>query len=163
MQQEIEPTKSGIHGRYGFIINVEKFHKGAFYAIQWERQCKTKKSYKGNAIIKTVNGIFRFGLNYDNIKNVIAKRNNGELPEKNNGLPWGEWESFPYIIRHKGNKYIRFYTVPNGKVESSFKVDGKTVDKNSLNSILLASEKTTGKAIDCFTIKTANILTIERN
>ncbi|RMD51067.1 hypothetical protein D6827_02940 [Candidatus Parcubacteria bacterium] len=81
---------------------------------------------------KHVHGVFRAGVNYDNKASVQEKRENGELPAENAGLPWGEWLKPPYLVSHKGNIYVRLYPTPNCKVESYFTIDGEKVSDEEI-------------------------------
>ena len=135
--------------------------KGAFRSIVWEREMKVKKAFAGNIIVKRSAGVVRFGVEYDNMKAVQAKRESGELSSQNAGLMWGEWMMYPYFIQHKGNVYLRCAKSPKNKVQSEYFLNGRKVDKSVIENMCLASEfKNNTSELDVFTINTENIIAI---
>jgi hypothetical protein len=99
------------------------------------------------------------GVNYDNKKSVIEKRESGELPAENAGLPWGEWLQLPYVITHKGKLYFRFSTVKNSFIPSvRYFIDGKEAEKSEVVPLCLGSEFTEKEDRDCFTFHLGDIL-----
>jgi hypothetical protein len=100
----------------------------------------------------------RAGIDYDNLKAVKEKREDGTLPEVNQGLPWGQWVSFPYLIEHKGSHYIRLY--PSGHVETSYFLNGQPVEIEQIKEFVLASElpKENSEKPDCITVNLENIV-----
>ena len=138
---------------------IEKIQKGSFHSMVWERQCKTKKAFSDNIVTKRSYGTVRLGIDYDNMKAVQEKRANGELPEKNAGLTWGEWEVFPYIIKHKESMYLRVATSGN-KTNTEYFLNGKKVSYEDVEIMLLASEKKNSSDNDVFTINCENIISL---
>jgi hypothetical protein len=139
---------------------IQKFlaKTGQICKVTWRRECKTRK---GSPVVhKTVTAIVRAGIDYDNQKIVQNKRENGELPKENAGLPWGEWFIFPYIVKHKENFYLRFYPFNGGKVLTKFELDGNTVEFDRVKDYLLSSEKQEREG-DCFVVKENSILALE--
>lgn len=134
-------------------------NKGSFHAIAWERPMKVKKAYAGNTIVKRSAGVVRFGVEYDNMKAVQAKRESGELPVQNQGLKWGEWAVYPYFISHKGNTYLRCSTASN-RIQSTYTMNGKPVTLEEIKPMLLASELNHDNVVDVFTVNCENILDI---
>ena len=128
----------------------------------WSRRLKTRKN-----VLDTVEKItcckVRTGIKYDNQLIVKMRREIGERPEKNQGLPWGEWVQFPYHITHNGRDYIRLYPASDKFAERSYVptveyyLNGNKVSKNDIEPLCLASEFSSGKA-DCFTVKAENIV-----
>ncbi len=131
--------------------------KGVNIELAWKRNCKVKKSVT-DTIEKTVRTVGRLGIDYDNQKTVIAKRENGELPEESQPI-WngkGEWIIFPYLFRHTVTNclYMRLY---NGTSKTfipsvQFYRNGLPVSFESIQNDLLASEKGE-KTGDCFCVK----------
>lgn len=140
---------------------IKERQKGVFTAMVWERPCKTKKAFNNEIIVKRSEGVVRFGIEYDNMKAVQQKRNEGILPEKNAGLQWGEWLEYPYIITHKGNKYLRCATSQNNKIKTTYYKNGVKVPFEDVENMLLASEKKKTDELDVFTVNTDNIIAIE--
>jgi hypothetical protein len=143
------------------IKTITKSRKGANLSVVIEKPLKTKKVHGGNKVTKITRIVIRGGVEYDNIGLVQEKRENGELPAENAGLPWGEWVEYPLHISHKGTDYARFY--PASGIDFSPKVtyflNGMEVDKSVVEPICLASEfpiKREEKPL-CFTIKAENV------
>ena len=134
--------------------------KGTIVTVTSQKEVKVKK---GKAPITKLS-VFqaRVGVTYDNMKSVKDKRDNGELPEENQGLPWGNWKVFPYVIEHNGKDYVRF-----SKVNSTFHNitrffrNGMEIDKNEAYEDMLASEKPKGNELDVFNIPIDNIVDIK--
>jgi hypothetical protein len=148
----------------GLTMNSDLLQKflsktGQICSVTWQRPCKT---YKGETrkVEKRVSAVVRAGVNFDAMASVKEKRENGELPPENTGLPWGEWFVFPYIIAHKGDHYLRFSHFPGGKLETHFFLDGKEVNKGKLREICLASEFTERESLDCFNVRASSILSL---
>lgn len=132
---------------------------GQICSVVWRRSCKVRVNCPFS-IEKEVTATVRAGIDYDNQKAVQVKRENGELPEKNNGLPWGKWLVFPYVIEHKGQNYFRFYPFNGGKVTTQFFRDGERVTFEQVEPYLLASEKAE-KSGDCFVVNESSILNLK--
>lgn len=134
--------------------------KGTFTAMTWERPVKMKKAYATENVVKRSQGVVRLGIEYDNMQAVQDKRNNGELPTENQGLKWGVWEEYPYIISHKDRKYLRCATSQNNKIKTAYFKDGKEISFDSIADMVLASEKKDTGDNDVFTIDIENIVQI---
>lgn len=131
--------------------------KGANIVLEWTRDAKTRKGTAGK-VEKHVRMVGRIGVEYDNLNDVQEKRESGELPPVNQGLPWGEWEEYPFLIAHKGKHYLRMYkgtsVVHVPKVE--WRLNGQPVPREMVEPFLLASE-TAEKEGDCFTCSVENL------
>lgn len=140
---------------------IEKFlsKTGQICSVTWCRPMKTRKGVE-NRVEKKVSAVVRAGVNFDNMASVQEKRQTGELPAENTGLPWGEWFVFPYIISHKGEHYLRFSHFPGGKLEIHFFLDGVEVEKESLREVCLASEFAERESLDCFNVKASSIVSL---
>ena len=141
---------------------IESTPKGANIVLEWERSCSTLKGV--NAVItKQVRMIGRIGIEYDNQVAVHNKRESGELPAANAGLPWGQWAIYPWLIEHNGEHYLRLYVGTSKTVHPAvtFLMDGKEVDKELVQALLLAKEKQESKG-DCFTCKLSNLTRVHR-
>jgi hypothetical protein len=139
---------------------VETAPKGANIVLEWERDCKVRKSVT-DSIRKRTHMAGRLGVEYDNLKAVKDKRESGELPEENAGLPWGEWLQYPLFISHKGNIYLRLYTGTSATAHPyvTFLKNGEKIEKAAIENCLLASELTASKG-DCFVVKVADMTSI---
>ena len=138
------------------IIQYLLTRKGQIVTVRARRNCKVKK---GSPTIEKET-IFQaaVGVNYDNKATVIEKRLSGDLPAENAGLPWGEWETRPYVIRHKGKRYFRFSTVRNNFVPKiKYFLDGKEVERREIEQYL-KSEELKDVERDCFNYEESTIL-----
>lgn len=91
------------------MLEKLKSRKGQIATITTERTVKVKKGMP--EVLKKSKFQCRIGVTYDNIAAVKEKRESGELPTENQGLPWGEWIEFPYIIGHKNEIFVRCTTI----------------------------------------------------
>lgn len=144
------------------MLNHLLSRKGQIVTIHTIRDCKVRKDQQ--PIQKESTFQCRIGVNYDNIAAVQDKRDTGELPEKNAGLPWGQWLIFPYVIEHKGEQYIRCTTLHNnyhGTVR--YLRDGVEITRQEAEKACLASEfpKSQAKESDVFNIKIGSILDVK--
>jgi hypothetical protein len=144
------------------IKETLKAKKGANLSVVFDRQLKTRKGVT-EAVTKVTRIVARGGVEYDNLSVVKEKRENGELPSENAGLPWGEWVEFPLHIRHKDVDYARFYPASGigFKPQVSYFLDGVEVSKEQVQPLCLASEfpKRDEEPL-CFTIKAHNVAMI---
>ena len=126
----------------------------------WFRECKTRKSCQ-DKIEKFVMTRVVIGVTYDDLPNIQHKREIGDLPTENQGLPWGAWDRQGFIIIHKGTRYLRCYRPERGRVVTTkyFKND-KPVEFAEIENCLLASEKNSPSDSDCFNVKIENITAV---
>jgi hypothetical protein len=110
----------------------------------------------------------RVGVNYDNQKDVIAKRESGELPKENAGMKWGEWVPGleKYVKRHVNklgelNLYFRFSTVKGAfkYKQVQYFVNGVPCDKETAQNFCTKFEDDS-KDLDCFDIHIKNIVEV---
>lgn len=138
-----------------FLINFCSI-KGQFFSIVWRREMKTRKSTTSK-VEKMVSGVFRAGLDYDNKASVQDKRESGELPAVNQGLPWGSWLLFPHIISHKGNLYLRIYPTNANQVRAEYFLNGESARREEVEPLCLASEFAEREQAECITVKLSNV------
>jgi hypothetical protein len=134
--------------------------KGTIVTVTAQKSVKVKK---GRAPITKLS-VFqaRLGINYDNMASVKEKRDNGILPEQNQGLPWGNWKVFPYVIEHNGKEYIRFSKVNSSmKTKTHYYRNGIEITRDEVYNDCLASEKPKDTELDCFNIPADNIIEIK--
>lgn len=140
---------------------IESLKGGQFHNIAWEKTLKTRKGIT-DTVTKKSSAIVRLGVSYDNKQAVIDKRENGELPSENQGLPYGKWEIFPYLIAHNGSFQLRVTTAKNTKVETQYFLNGEKVHKSEIAELVLKSEipQPNSTPIDVFNLKIENIVSI---
>ena len=146
---------------YKDIMNtITTTGKGTFHRMTWSKELKTLAKYKDAfKVEKESTATVRFGVQYDNMKSVQGKRESGELPQENAGLPWGEWKEYPYTISHKGNEYLRASITPTTKIKTVYKLNGKEVDKTEIEKLVRAESK--GSKPDVLTVNIENIKNIK--
>ncbi len=134
--------------------------KGQFVRFKTSRPLKVRKGQ--DAIVKVSEFTARVGVDYDNIKAVVEKREANILPAENQGLPWGEWLIFPHLIAHKGCHYLRC-TAVNGNASCvptvQFLRNGQPITREEAQAAALASEFREDDR-DVFTIKVESILEV---
>lgn len=135
--------------------------KGQFASVTFKSNPKPCAASKGVELEKTTSGVFRAGINFANLASVKEGIANGERGEVQS-LPWGEWVQFPFVIQHKGERFLRLTVAPNPSIKVTFKVNGVEVSKDEFESHLPPSARSDAKAdkapTEVFTIKEANLL-----
>ena len=129
----------------------------------WNKELKLLKKFEGQMkITKISKAIVRFGCEYDNLKNVINKRDNGELPEINQGLNGMEWIEYPLFLKgiKNGNTYLRVNLIPDTQIETHYYLNGNEVTKEEILQYCLASNFSNGQQIDVFNVNIENIQSI---
>jgi hypothetical protein len=131
--------------------------KGQIVTVETVRPLKVRKGMP--EILKHSTFQARVGVTYDNIGVVQEKRESGELPAENQGLPWGQWEIFPYVIAHKGEKYLRCTMLRNGFHRAPvFTVNGAEITRDEAQRMALASEfSDRDDGPDVFNIKLSSV------
>lgn len=148
------------------IVAAIASKKGQHVQVVWQRDAKTKK---GTAfrIEKRTCAWVRSGIDYSNLASVKAGIAAGERDEVQSLPDWCEWETFPFILRHKANgtEYVRLYpatlhNLQTPKVE--WVMDGVVSTYADCEPYLLASEKTKDEDEKpaCFSVKSDSILEI---
>lgn len=142
------------------ILNLKK---GSFQKLSWSRELKLYKKYEGQniKITKVSEGVVRFGVEYDNMKSVQQKRENGELPQDNQGLNGLEWVLYPYLLKNpKTNKeYIRVNTTGN-KIKTRYFLNGEEISREVAEEYCTASNFSKGQAVEVFNIGIENITAV---
>lgn len=135
--------------------------KGQIVTVQTVRPLKVRKGMP--EILKHSEFQCRVGVTYDNIGAVQEKRESGELPAENQGLPWGEWETFPYVIAHKGERYVRCTMLRNNFFRAPvFTVNGETISREDAERMALASEfRKDEDGPDVFNIKLSSVINVK--
>lgn len=144
------------------IVNLLQSHKGQIFRACWRRKLRTKKDVAAK-IEKITETSVRSGVNFDKMSRVQMKRETGDLPEKNQGLPFGEWVVQDILIRHKNQDYVRLYpTFSNVRPHIKYLMDGKETTLDKIKDLCLASEtKERNEEFLCFTLKIDSLETLE--
>lgn len=122
------------------IKEVFLSQKGTFCRVVTRKELKTKKGVEKTFFAITT-GTYRAGLNYENKEKTKTGRVDGTLPEENQGLPWGQWITFPYLISHKDIVYFRFYNdAPKSIITEYVDTDGTLLDESDVKPFCLATE-----------------------
>jgi hypothetical protein len=117
------------------IVENLQNHKGQHVQACWTRPMKTRKDVP-MSIVKRTCAYVRAGIDYANLRTVKEGVESGERAEVQ-GLKWGQWSEFPFIIAHKGVDYVRLYPAvfANLKPTVEYSIDGKPATGGSgLNS-----------------------------
>ena len=129
---------------------------GQIATITTKRAMKVKK---GQPMVEKESTFqCRLGINYDNLSSVIVKRESGELPEENQGLRYGKWFKFPFLIEFRDELQLRCNSFKSSvPKETIYRVNGVEIDADEAKSYCLASEfrNTIG---DVFNIKLSSIV-----
>lgn len=140
---------------------LQTINGGEFHAIEWERTLKTRKGIE-DIITKRSKAVVRVGVSYDHKQAVKTKRENGILPSENQGLPYGVWRVFPYLIKHNNKLQLRVTTAQNTKFTTEYFKNGERVDKSEIIESCLKSEtQSSTEQIDVFNLKIENIISIK--
>ena len=140
------------------ILSTVLARKGAIATFITQRPLKVRKGEQ--PIIKTSEFQARIGVNYDNIAAVQEKRENGELPAQNAGLPWGQWVVPNYIISHNDALYVRCTTVNNDfNVCTVYTRDGVLINASEAKRAALASEFSSSDS-EVFNIKLNSVVEV---
>lgn len=134
---------------------------GQFVGCLWQRPMKVRAGVAAK-VTKTVMTVVQVGVNYENREVVKEARANGDAPAKNAGLPWGEWENFPYTITHKGERYVRLYPVKDAQgnprsCKVVYRINGVRATKAMVETLCPKSEFSSGGATECFTLNEKNL------
>ena len=131
---------------------LKTLRKGTFAIARIVSKKKPLASFKQHDITKVVLCTVRTGIEYKNLKSV--KESDIEVQS----LPWGEWADYPYLITHKGNRYIRLYLGNSMKV--FYLVDGVKVSKQKALSMLPKTKPSEKPA--CSTVKESGLVSLKQ-
>jgi len=140
------------------VINAFLSAAGQFASVTFKSNPKPAASFKGVVLEKTTTGVFRSGINFANLASTKEEFATGERTEVQ-PLAWGEWETFPFVIAHKGERFLRLTTVKGVKSKQTFKVNGVEVTKDEFESFLVPSARSDAKTpTEVFNIKESNLV-----
>jgi hypothetical protein len=134
--------------------------KGQFASVTFKSNPKPAAAFKGVVLEKIVTNVFRAGVDFANLASVkegIASNERGEVQP----LAWGSWVNFPFVIEHKGERFLRL-TSAGKKAFVVFKVNGVTVGKDEFESFLVPSARSENKvATEVISIKESNLISFD--
>ena len=146
--------------------------RGQIVSVAWARQMAVPKGATVS-VEKHVSTQARAGVNYDNISKVQDKRESGELPAQNAGLPWGHWHTvagvslFPHVIAHtpKGQSvekhYLRFATLAGVRAVTRYYANGQEISEARARELTLAKEwRDESGPLDVYTVAAENVISI---
>jgi hypothetical protein len=124
-----------------FISSIKSIRKGTLMVLGYKKPLTMRAAFRSQPLYRVWRGTVRPGCNYDELGVVKEMREDGRLPEENAGLPYGEWDEFPYTIKHNGKIQYRF-TRTGGRTLSSVIVDaeGNAVDIELAKTMAVKSE-----------------------
>lgn len=135
------------------LQSLQTIRKGTFAIARIVSEKKPLKAFRQHKILKVVLCTVRTGIQYKNLTEVK------ESGKETGGLPWGQWEVYPYLITHKGNRYLRLYLGQSMKV--FYLVDGVKVESQVAKSMLPKSKA--GEKPACITVKESGLVSIKQN
>ena len=144
------------------MINLDGFfnNKGQFISAIFRSEKKPAAIHKGTILEKRIEGVFRAGINFENlgsVKDGIEKGERGEVQS----LPFGQWLKFPYLIEHNETQYVRLYPTKNCVLKVQYLVNGVESTKENFLSFLTPSDKAkaeNGERPECITVKVSNLI-----
>lgn len=125
---------------------------GQICTVTGRRAMKTRAAYKSQTLEKESTFQVRVGVTFDNVANTKAKRESGELPAVNTGLPvWAEevrddnGKAAKGLIRNVKSGILYLRGKPNAENPQAVKaarflLNGKEVSKERAMEIAPASE-----------------------
>lgn len=119
--------------------------------VQWETTVKPAAAHKARKLTKIVTGHYDVGREY------VTKDADGNPKgsDDSRSLPWGEWDVYPYIIRHNNKEYLRLLPPidDDNTASASYFVDGELVSKEEFQQFLTPGDvKKMSKPSDCFSV-----------
>lgn len=108
-----------------------KIQGGSFAHIEYNGIEKLPKKLGILGVVtKHTEGIVQMKYSYENAVNNRLEKQGDERNFKAQGLPFGQWFIPNFLIAHKGEMFIRFYTFKGGKLETTYFVDGRKATEN---------------------------------
>lgn len=134
------------------------------FQVEWQTTVKPAAAHRARNLRKVSSATCMTGAEYRLLNDHAIRDADGNATgerTETGSLPWGEWETYPYVVAHKGQKYARIYTV-DGTVRSIYLVDGEIVDRDTFNTFLTpsaaASKRPTGGTL---TVKMDNLRVVK--
>lgn len=146
------------------INTLNTKQNGSFFKIAYftDLPITAKAKREGITAIKYTVATARKEIDYDKMKSVQAKVEQGKV--LTHELPWGVWQRGHegLIIEHKEKTYLRLYSSPN-KTKSEYFLNGTAVTREQMKMAGVVQNSYWNKPDsipDCITVNTANIQTI---
>lgn len=138
--------------------------KGQFTNLTYARTCKTLKNAPTIEKVTRAYNV-RVGAQYDALKvvqNIKGTDTTEATHAVNNGLNGMEWVNYPTILKSvkSGKEYLRLETAKNTRFETTYTMNGQTVNKADIEQYLQASEKKSGEMPIVMNIGLENIIEI---
>lgn len=119
------------------------------FGIEWQTTVTPAARHKGHTLRKVSRAMCMTGAEYAG----LAVNKDTET----GALPWGEWETYPFIIRHGDKRYARLYTV-DGTVRTDYLVDGDLVSREDFLALLTPSQRNPERPNGgCITVTLSNL------
>lgn len=140
--------------------------RGQFIKMSFKTEDKPRAEFKGTSLFKVVSGVFRWGINYSNMKEVKEAIESGMRGEVGS-LPWGHWvPGYEHVLIklngvNEDKMFLRIYPSPIHPVHTTYFVNGVQVSKDNYKSYLTPSKaKSMGKSKPLFNKNVEDILSI---
>ena len=135
------------------LTALQTLRKGSFAIARIVSEKKPLRAYSDYKITKVTLCTVRAGIEYSNLKEVKA------FADGHKGLPWGEWETYPYSITHKGNRYLRLYL--GNAIKVIYFIDGVKVSANKAKFMLPVARAKSVKPL-CITVKESGLVSLKQ-
>lgn len=136
--------------------------QGQFASLDYMRPMKLRAAHKGaGELSKVVYGrAVQVGADYNKRARTIEAREAGAAPSEPQGLPWGRWVDFPYLIEHKGAYYLRFYDAGRDKRQAAvgYYFDGAEISEGRARELAPVSEFKPSPL--CFVVREEHVLDV---
>lgn len=136
-------------------MNILLETRGSVRHVRYTTEKKPAAAHKGRKLVKYVSGLFRCGINFSNLGAVIDGIRDGERGPVQ-PLPWGVWQEFPYLIEHKGERYVRLY--PMGR--TLYFVSGVEVDRPTYD-VAPVADRSTKRVTDWAATQLRTVYTVD--
>jgi hypothetical protein len=102
------------------------------FTVEFQTDTTPAAAHRERRLRKVVTAICLTGIEYRNLR-----VNKGI---ETGPLPWGTWQTEPFVIEHKGKDYARLYVIENG-VHALYTVDGEITDRSTYEGYLTPSQR----------------------
>ena len=128
--------------------------KGQFARATWQSVVKTAAAHKAHKVVKTTTATVRAGIAYANLAQNADK--------ETGALPFGEWETFPFVVVHKGQDYLRLYLADDARTTTTYTIDGAPATAEEVRAMMTPSalKPREGGPVLTFTVKAEGLLSI---
>ena len=136
------------------LFDLVKNIKGAQFAnIVYTADCGLPKKSGFGKVEKRVRLNVQLNYNYcEVIRKRIERKGGNPNTFTKESLPWGSWEIFNKVISHKGERYLRYYSVKGEYPSVEFFVNGVAAtpqQEADIKAYLQSNSKTSEKQAAC--------------